>query len=185
MKPTELAQLCFGNLSESFCNCSFGSEWNLFHLQKKAMIKTFQFIDDSIADYPLDSDSDVNEFSSSPYFSEDENCKVQGMHKNNLKEMMFVLLFSGFETSLKCPCSKVYRDLIFLYGCSLADDPCKNQSYRDMTAFMQHFNNKSCIFHKVIFHYLSHLSELSGIGHVSRKKGIIGTESKFVVWKVT
>ena len=167
---TELAQLCFGNKSESFRNCSFGSEWNLFHLRKLALKKTFVYIDDCIEDYPLDSDNDSRGYSSSPYFSEDEEDKILGMHKNRLKESLFVLMFSGFESSLKCPCSKVYRDLIFLYGCPLPEEPCKNQSFGNMTAFMQHFNSKSCVFHKVIYNYLLHLSELSGIGHVAGKK---------------
>ena len=170
LQSNELAQMCFGNLNESFVNCSFGSEWKLFYMRKEAMTKTFEFIDDHIDDYPLDSDSEANAYSSSPYFSEDENCKILGMHKDKLKEMLFVLMFSGFETVLKCPCSKVYSDLIFLYGCPLPENSCKNQSYSNMSAFMQHFSNKGCVFHKVIFTYLSYLSELSGIGHAHRKK---------------
>ena len=134
------------------------------------MTKTLKFIDDNIDDYPLDSDNEQNEYSSSPYSSEDENCKVLGMHKDRLKEMLFVLMFSGFETALKCPCSKVYTDLIFLYGCPLPDTSCKNQSFGDMSAFTQHFPNKGCVFHKVLFTYLLYLSELSGIGRIHRKK---------------
>ena len=170
MCANDFAQFCYAEKCDNITRVSYGSEMELFAYRQEAMLRTFEYIDDSVADYPLDSESEV-EYNSDPYFSEEENIKIRGMHKNGLKEMLFMLQFSGFESTLKCPCSKLYHnDLMFLYGCPLPDNPCKNQIFHNIGALYQHFNSKSCIFHSVLSNYIVNLSKISGVGHIPNKK---------------
>ena len=119
-----------------------------FRYRQLAVLKAYKFIDNHVDPYPLDSDSEEDNNSDSPYFTDDEKVKILGMHRDRLKEMLFMLQFSGFETTLKCPCSKVYHsDLLFLYGCPLADKQCRgNQSFQNIGALYQHFNSVRAVF---------------------------------------
>ena len=171
LSSSEFGQLCFGRKNDSVSRCFFGNEASLFHFRKEALETTFAYIDTDIAEYPFD----VDGFHSDNQFDDDDSCasrshwfvggdeKPLGMHRNRLKEMLFVLQFSGFESTLKCPCSRVYSDLTFLFGCPLAEDKCKNQAFNTVSALLQHFNSKICIFHTVLSKYLSTLCEISGI----------------------
>ena len=170
LETTELASLCFENKNESIGKNCYGTEWNFFHLRKRAILNTYLYIDECVSEYPLDVEEE-KPVTSSPDFSDDESdCRFPTMHKSRLKVMLFVLLFSGFECTSKCPCSKAYRDLIFLYGCPLPDDPCKDQNFKDLGALMQHFDSKYCIFHTIISKYMMNLTEISGVGHIPKKR---------------
>ena len=171
MSAGDLAQFCFAEKCNNIVRYRYGTDMQFFEYRQKAMLETFKYIDISIDKYPLDSDSEPEYDPDSPWFSDDEKIKVRGMHRDGLKEMLFMLQFTGFESTLKCPCSKVYySDLLFLYGCPLPEDHCKNQVFRDITSLYQHFDNKGCIFHSVLSNYLVNLSKFSGIGDISSKK---------------
>ena len=166
----DLAQFCYAEKCDNITRCFYGSELKFFRFRQEATLSTFKYIDKFVADYPLDSDSEDEGYSESPFFSDDENVKVVGMHKDRLKVMLYMLQYSGFESTLKCPCSKVYSDLIFLYGCPLPENQCKNQSFHDIGSLYQHFNSKGCIFHTVLSQYLKNLCEISGVGSIPAKK---------------
>ena len=165
LSSKEFAQLCFANKNDSVTKCFYGNEASLFRFRKEALESTFKYIDKDVVEYPFDVDGFESDDScgSKSHWFEGGDEKPLTMHRDKLKEMLFLLQFSGFETTLKCPCSKVYRDLIFLYGCPLAEDPCKNQNFNNVTSLLQHFNSKFCIFHTVLSKYLSSLCEVSGI----------------------
>ena len=170
MTAGDLAQFCYAEKNDNISRCYYGSEMQFFGYRKQAMLRTFEYIDDFVDKYPLDSDSEDDGYSDSPYFSDEEKVKVLGMHRDRLKDMLFMLQFTGFESTLKCPCSKLYSDVIFLYGCPLPENQCKNQVFRDIGSLYQHFDNKGCIFHTVLSKYIFHLSTVSGIGTITTKK---------------
>ena len=175
LKSTEFAQFCFGNKNDSTEKCYYGTEFQLFHYRKEAMETTFEYIDQHVDEYPLEKDSYLSDDScaSKDHWFVGGEDKIVSMHRDRLKEMLFLLQFSGIETTLKCPCSKVYRDLIFLFGCPLTEEPCKNQNFNSMSSLLQHLSSKFCVFHTVLSKYTSTLCEISGLASVppiSRKQ---------------
>ena len=175
LSTSEFAQLCFSKKNESVSKCYYGNEPSLFRYRKAALEITFAYIDKTVAEYPFEVALDDSYFSDSScdshsHWFEGGEDKPRGMHRNKLKEMLFLLLFSGFETTLKCPCSKVYGDLIFLYGCPLPEVQCKNQNFNDVSALLHHFSSNICIFHTVLSKYLSSLCEVSGLASLPPKR---------------
>ena len=175
LSSTEFAQLCFAKKNDSVSKCFYGNEPTLFRYRKQALESTFDYIDETVAEYPFENEVDKSYFSDDSCASRDHwfegwDEKPRGMHRNKLKEMLFLLQFSGFETTLKCPCSKLYGDLIFLYGCPLAEEQCKNQKFSNVSALLDHFNSKICIFHTVLSKYLCALCEVSGLASFPPKR---------------
>ena len=46
------------------------------------MITTYNYINEKVEDYPLDSDTEVDDDSDSYNYFDEEKCKIRGMHKN-------------------------------------------------------------------------------------------------------
>ena len=108
----------FCSKNDSVSKCFYRNEPTLFRFRKQALESIFDYIDETVAEYPFQDEVDNSYFfddscASRDHWFEGGEDKPRGMHRNKLKEMLFILQFSGFETTPKCPCSKTYGDLIF------------------------------------------------------------------------
>ena len=74
-------------------NSCYGTEWNFFHVRKRAIVETFLYIDNNVPEYPLEA-VEEKPLTSSPDYSDDEsNYIIITIHKSKLKVMLLVLMF--------------------------------------------------------------------------------------------
>ena len=101
LKTSHYGQLCFGKKNDSVTKCFYGNEATLFRYKKEAMRETFAYIDTEIEEYPFDADNflsdheydDEDSCASRSHWFEGDDEKPLGMHRDKLKEMLFLLIF--------------------------------------------------------------------------------------------
>ena len=128
-------------------------------MRKIAILNAMKYVDDHMDLRPFDSDDDDDNFHWDDWEPGDPipdkffvggDEKIVGPHRDQFKVTLFLLMFSGFERTLKCPFSQVYSDLAYLYNCPLPDTLCRNCNFDHITYLRQHADSKSCLHHQVL-----------------------------------
>ena len=140
----------------------------LFYRKKRALLRTFYELDkiseakkntndhDNTEQQPLSygSDGDISIQSYMFEGNDEDTCLIQDRDDNSCSDTLMSLLFTGFEHSMKCPFSKIYSDVNYLYPCYFPDDQCRNGRYNKLETLLQHVESKHCKFHDVLGQYI-------------------------------
>ena len=145
----------------------------LFYRKKKALLRTFYELDKKMKaflqtneqesteldDVSVDSDGNFS-VKSHMFEGHDEDKLLTKTREDSYnRDTLMSLMFTGFEHSMKCPFSKVYSDVNYLYPCCFPDEPCKNGRYHTLETLLQHVESKRCAYHDVLGKYISYFIE--------------------------
>ena len=173
LNSNQVADFCFGERGECLRKFMYESEVTLFYRKKRALLRTFYELDKKIESnkktndqettdiQPLTYDSDGNISIKSYMFEghDEDEWLTQNREDTYCRDTLMSLMFTGFEHSMKCPFSKIYSDVNYLYPCHFPDEQCKNGRYYTLETLLQHVDSKHCMSHDVLGKYIRYFME--------------------------
>ena len=173
LTSNQVADFCFGEKGECIRKFMYGSEMALFYRKKRALLRTIYELDKisecnkeknsqettDLQPLTYNSDGDIS-IKSYMFEGHDEDAFLtQTRHDSSCRDTLLSLMFTGFEHSMKCPFSKIYSDVNYLYPCDFPDELCKNGRYYTLETLLQHVDSKHCTFHDILGKYIRYFNE--------------------------
>ena len=173
LNSNQMVDFCFGEKGECARKFLYGSEMSYFYRKKRALLRVFYELDKKFEELqktkdnnnadlqPLIYDSNGNISIKSYMFEghDEDTYLAETREDSSTRDTLMCLLFTGFEHSMKCPFSKVYSDIHYLYPCYFPDEQCKVGRYYTLDTLQQHVKSKNCQFHDTLGQYIQYFKE--------------------------